>query len=211
MTNHEKSNSDHTQSHHEADTTPEHERQEDPHPRIWIASLADYNNGRLHGAWVDAAQDPEGLEQAAWRILAGSPEPGAEEWAIHDYDGFGPLRLGEYESFEDISAIAKERQYKRAYKHVQNDFRELTENKDYPIQATIFDADNPDRGDEWLKDYQAAFPKDKFDRSIIGPVVGVHCGKNTIAIIWCRDIDSYFDQDGQPLPDIESAEVGEKF
>lgn len=110
-----------------------------------------------------------------------------------------------------ISAIAKERQYKRAYKHVQNDFRELTENKDYPIQATIFDAANPDRGDEWIKDYQAAFPKDKFDRSIIGPVVGVHCGKNTIAIIWCRDIDSYFDQDGQPLPDVESAEVGEKF
>ncbi|MCT2876743.1 DegV family protein [Lactobacillus delbrueckii] len=122
-----------------------------------------------------------------------------------------PILAMDVQKTGHISAIAKERQYKRAYKHVQNDFRELTENKDYPIQATIFDAANPDRGEEWLKDYQAAFPKDKFDRSIIGPVVGVHCGKNTVAIIWCRDLDSYFDQNGQPLPDVESAEVGEKF
>ncbi len=93
----------------------------------------------------------------------------------------------------------------------QNDFRELTENKDYPIQATFFDAVNPERNDAWLADYQAAFPQDKFDQSIIGPVVGVHCGKNTVAIIWCRDLDSYFDENGQPLPDVNSAEVGEKF
>jgi antirestriction protein len=39
-------------------------------------------------------------------MLAGSPEPGAEEWAIHDYEGFGGLRLSEWESFERVSAIA---------------------------------------------------------------------------------------------------------
>lgn len=88
-------------------SSEDHERDSQDRPRIWIASLADYNNSRLHGAWVDANQDPEYLQQATWRILATSPEPGAEEWAIHDYDGFGPLRLGEYESFEDVSAIAK--------------------------------------------------------------------------------------------------------
>lgn len=98
MTNHE--NSIHT-------LPDDHERDSQAHPRIWIASLADYNSGRLHGAWVDANQDPDDLEQAAWRILASSPEPAAEEWAIHDHDGFGPLQLGEYESFADISAIAK--------------------------------------------------------------------------------------------------------
>lgn len=43
----------------------EHEPTRHPCPQIWIASLADYTNGRLHGPWIDAAQDPEDLEQAA--------------------------------------------------------------------------------------------------------------------------------------------------
>lgn len=85
---------------------PVEQSRADP-PRIWIASLADYNNGRLHGAWIDADQDPEDLEQAVSGVLASSPEPGAEEWAIHDYDNFGPLELGEHESLEDISVLAQ--------------------------------------------------------------------------------------------------------
>jgi antirestriction protein len=39
-------------------------------------------------------------------MLAASPEPGAEEWAIHDYEGFGELRLSEWDSFERVAAIA---------------------------------------------------------------------------------------------------------
>ncbi len=39
-------------------------------------------------------------------MLTSSRELGAEEWAIHDYEGFGPLRLEEYESLETISAVA---------------------------------------------------------------------------------------------------------
>jgi hypothetical protein len=27
-------------------------------PRIYVASLADYNAGRLHGSWLDAARNP---------------------------------------------------------------------------------------------------------------------------------------------------------
>lgn len=37
-----------------------------------------------------------------------------------------------------ISAIAKERQYKRAYNHIKKDFNRLTANMPYPIQLTIF-------------------------------------------------------------------------
>jgi antirestriction protein len=40
-------------------------------------------------------------------MLAASPIPGAEEYAIHDYDGFGPLNLGEYESIDRIADIAQ--------------------------------------------------------------------------------------------------------
>lgn len=93
-------------THEHPDNNKEEHEPETTHPHIWIASLADYNNGRLHGEWIDATQEPEDLERAIWRILASSREPDAEEWAIHDYDGFGPLKLGEYESLDDLSTIA---------------------------------------------------------------------------------------------------------
>ena len=75
-------------------------------PRIYVACLAAYNNGRLHGEWIDADQSADELNEDVHRMLAASPEPGAEEWAIHDYEGFGELRLSEWESFERVSSIA---------------------------------------------------------------------------------------------------------
>jgi antirestriction protein len=39
-------------------------------------------------------------------ILESSPVEGAEEWAIHDYEGFGGLRLDEYEEIETLVEIA---------------------------------------------------------------------------------------------------------
>jgi antirestriction protein len=38
-------------------------------------------------------------------MLARSPCPGAEEWAIHDSEGFGSLRLHEYESPTTVSRL----------------------------------------------------------------------------------------------------------
>ena len=75
-------------------------------PRIYVACLAAYNNGRLHGRWIDADQSVDDIWSEVQAMLAASPEPGAEEWAIHDYEGFGSLRLSEWESFERVSAIA---------------------------------------------------------------------------------------------------------
>src|SRR5579885_3276226 len=82
------------------------EHEPEVHSRIYVACLASYNDGELYGDWLDAAQEPESLEAAIARLLAGSPTPGAEEWAIHDYEGFGPLRLGEYESLSTVSVLA---------------------------------------------------------------------------------------------------------
>lgn len=82
---------------------PEREPRTDP--RIYVASLADYNDGRLHGAWIDAVGEPEEIWQSVHDMLERSPTPGAEEWAIHDYENFGPLRLGEFESLDTISRI----------------------------------------------------------------------------------------------------------
>jgi antirestriction protein len=75
-------------------------------PRIYVACLAAYNNGRLHGEWIDADQSADELHEAVQQMLTASPEPGAEEWAIHDFEGFGALRLSEYESLERVAAIA---------------------------------------------------------------------------------------------------------
>lgn len=40
-------------------------------------------------------------------MLARSPEPIAEEWAIHDHDGFGLVGLSEYESIANVAALAR--------------------------------------------------------------------------------------------------------
>lgn len=75
-------------------------------PGIYVACLAAYNNGILHGAWIDAVQDAEDIEAEVQAMLAKSPIPGAEEWAIHDYSGFGSVNLSEWASFEDVAALA---------------------------------------------------------------------------------------------------------
>ncbi len=75
-------------------------------PRLYVACLAAYNNGRLHGAWVDATDGPDAVYAAISAMLKASPIPNAEEWAIHDYEGFGELRLDEYCSVERACALA---------------------------------------------------------------------------------------------------------
>ncbi len=75
-------------------------------PRIYVACLAAYNNGYLHGAWIDAAQEPWSIYDDVKAMLAASPVAGTEEWAIHDYEGFGEIRIEEYTGFERVSALA---------------------------------------------------------------------------------------------------------
>ncbi|AIT08546.1 antirestriction protein [Candidatus Francisella endociliophora] len=76
-------------------------------PQIYIACLASYNNGILYGKWINANQDVSALEDEIQEILADSPMPDAEEWAIHDYEDFDNLGLSEYESLETISQVAQ--------------------------------------------------------------------------------------------------------
>lgn len=75
-------------------------------PRIYAACLAAYNSGRLHGRWIDATQDPEEIQAEISEMLAASPVPDAEEWAIHDYEGFEGARLEEYSGIEKTHALA---------------------------------------------------------------------------------------------------------
>ena len=74
-------------------------------PRIYVACLAAYNNGILHGAWIEAV-DAWSMWEATRDMLAKSPIPDAEEWAIHDYEGFASIRISEYASFERVAELA---------------------------------------------------------------------------------------------------------
>jgi antirestriction protein len=77
-------------------------------PRVYLASLTDYNAGTLHGCWVDAVDEAE-MWLAVTAMLANSPEATrdnpAEEWAIHDYEGFHGDRLHEYTSLDRVALI----------------------------------------------------------------------------------------------------------
>jgi len=74
-------------------------------PRIYVACLAAYNNGRLHGAWIHATNPDEVSEQVR-DMLAASPEPDAEEWAIHDYENFKGCRISEWACFDTVCELA---------------------------------------------------------------------------------------------------------
>ncbi|PCI53068.1 MAG: antirestriction protein [Alphaproteobacteria bacterium] len=75
-------------------------------PRIYVACLAAYNNGHLHGAWIDV-EDEESIQDAVCGILKTSPIPNAEEWAIHDYENFDGVTINEYDSFARVVEIAE--------------------------------------------------------------------------------------------------------
>jgi antirestriction protein len=86
--------------------------------RFYAACLASYNNGRLHGAWIDASDDVDAMQAEIAQMLRESPfpnvtvehpvssemVPSAEEWAVHDYDGAWPAGLGEYPSLDVLAA-----------------------------------------------------------------------------------------------------------
>ena len=74
-------------------------------PRIYVACLAAYNNGCLHGCWTPATT-PDEIMDAVRAMLGTSPIPDAEEWAIHDYEVFEGAHLSEYASFETVCELA---------------------------------------------------------------------------------------------------------
>lgn len=62
-------------------------------PRIYVACLASYNNGVLHGAWIDATQDAEAIEEDIAAMLRASPYPNVAV-RCPDCEGFGQKSIG---------------------------------------------------------------------------------------------------------------------
>lgn len=74
--------------------------------RIYVACLAAYNNGILHGRWIDATLGEEHIRKGIRAMLEASPVPDAEEYAIHDYEGFEGAPIVEYQGIESVAEIA---------------------------------------------------------------------------------------------------------
>jgi antirestriction protein len=79
---------------------------EDLEPRIYVACLAAYNSGWLHGAWIAVEDDADAVWAAIAAMLKASPVAGAEEFAIHDYEGFGGVEIAEYAGVDRVVEIA---------------------------------------------------------------------------------------------------------
>ena len=74
-------------------------------PRIYVACLAAYNSGYLHGAWIDADQDADQIRDEIAAMLARSPVKDAEEYAIHDYEGFEGVTISEYAGIDTVARM----------------------------------------------------------------------------------------------------------
>ena len=81
-------------------------------PSIYVAPLSDYNNGILHGVWIDfdKCNDAHDVWQAVNTMLAASYSAKiyndiADEYAIHDYEGWPFKHLREYESVSRLWAV----------------------------------------------------------------------------------------------------------
>ena len=87
-------------------------------PRIYVASLSDYVNGRLEGEWIDFDDYNDGeeimdaikdmLEELNEKYKDGEVR---EEWAVHDYEGFPSSFYSEYMGEEDFQKIYDIKEY----------------------------------------------------------------------------------------------------
>lgn len=77
-------------------------------PRIYVASLSDYNAGEYLGRWIDATLGTEHIHAEIQQMLSESKHGPAEEWAIHDFEGFEGVSLSEWSRIEDIAKLAEQ-------------------------------------------------------------------------------------------------------
>ena len=78
-----------------------------PDVGAYIACLASYNGGILHGAWVDLEKvgDIDDIQECINWVIATSSEPGAEEYAVHDWAGVPRSMQAEWPNWGETLAL----------------------------------------------------------------------------------------------------------
>jgi len=78
--------------------------------RAYVADLAAYVAGELIGQWIDLdGLDADQMKAAVQAVIDASPFPGAEEYAIHDWEGV-PSSFGEWPDWDLVAAYVEARQ-----------------------------------------------------------------------------------------------------
>jgi antirestriction protein len=62
---------------------------------------------RLRGLLVLDAVDPDELKEGIEEMLSNGPADNAEEWAFHDYEGFGDYSVSEYEDIDGLAELGR--------------------------------------------------------------------------------------------------------
>ena len=166
-------------------------------PRIYVACLAAYNNGCLHGGWIDATT-PDEIAVQVRALLAASPEPDAEEWAIHDHEGFEGASLSEYASFDTVCDLADfigehGQLGARIYQHAGNDIAQARATfedyaGEYHSAADFAEALHTDLGTvipeslSFYIDWQALAR----DMALNGEIMVFQTGFDEVHVFWSR-------------------------
>ena len=117
-------------------------------PKIYVADLEAYNNGKLVGEWLDLSdfEDGKDVSKEISKLLK---KWGAEEYAIHDVENVPSSIYSEYMGEEDFDKIIK------IYK--------ASEENDLPYEviSEIILQYEPENLEEWISDhYEGHFDND---------------------------------------------------
>ena len=163
--------------------------------RIYVADLAAYNAGYLHGIWIDATLEVAEMQEQINTLLSTSPVSDADEYAIHDFEGFGDYHLGEYAGLEAAHQIALFIQEHPNFgsallSHFSDleEAREMAENKycgcyaslaDYAQELTEETSEIPSHLQYYI-DYEAMAR----DMEMGGDVFSIETGYHEVHVFW---------------------------
>lgn len=113
--------------------------------KVYIASLSDYNNGRLEGKWFDLSDylsasdlmdDINDMLKDLTKKYKKIDGEVREEWAVHDYEGIPPTLASEYMGEADFEKLLE--------------IRKVAEDRNIPVEVLVERA-----GDTGSDDYEA--------------------------------------------------------
>lgn len=90
-----------------------------------------------------------------------------------------------------ILALEKERTMKKAYGSIKDKFANANAKAQMPLRLTVIHAGVPETEKSWYDDMRQSFPDATMETSELGPVIGVHVGRGTMALLWCYDWEQW--------------------
>ncbi len=96
-------------------------------------------------------------------------------------------------TFDDagkIIAIDKERTMRKAFGFITDHLTTRLQEVDYPLHATVIDANNEETALRWQQALHEQFPQVRVSRSALGPAISVHTGEKTMGVLWQQDWQS---------------------